>query len=300
MARYQGKRLDRTRSGSAARRKPQRLQGDAAVSERPAPHRLPVVRLLLLAVILTGVAMLSGTAARYWKEWSSSSLVTAKNFYFTSGELKGSVYRLTATAEGRVEFPFTLRNYIVAEYPTQSEISYTCQVINSAGTAVADARWFNSDSTVAGTGTLSDSLTGGPPGADRELTCSIPAEAFGADGRDVLTLSVAATKPYTATLTAKLALAAGDGGVKLIVTDLAGRNNAVSVSLYNTSGQPCKGTLSWPTEDLKLAPDLTWEIPVEPDNTLTIPASGAVSVVFLKKNTEDTFSESDFRFTISE
>ncbi len=297
MARYRGKRLDSTLSCSA-RRGPRRLQCDAA-AQRPASRRLPVVRLLLLAVILSGVAMLGGTAARYWREWSNGSLVTAQNFYFTSAELKGGVHRLAASAEGRAEFPFTLRNYIVAEYSTQSEISYTCQVLNSAGTAVTDVRWVNSDSTVAATGTLSDSLAGGSQ-TDRKLTCSIPISAFGADGKDVLTLSAAATKPYAAALTATLALAAGDGGVELVVTDPAGRSNAVSVSLYNTSGQACTGILSWPKEDLELAPDPTWEVPLADDGTLTIPAGKAVSVVFLEKNTTGTFSQSDFSFTLSQ
>lgn len=294
MARYQPKHLDRTLRPPVKRRTPKRLA--------PASRKVPVVRSFLLAAALTGAAVLGGTAARYWKEWSNGSLVTAGNFYFTSRELNGGVHRVAAAQRAR--FTFRLRNYVVAEHPTASTISYTCTVEDSEGNTVTDVGWYNGDneSNAAGTGTLEGSFTGGSRG-DRELTCAIPISAFGTDGKGTVTVTAAAGSPYAATLTAKVTLSAGRGGVELVVTDPGGNSGAVSVALLdtgNTGGEDRTGVLTWPGEDLELVPDPTWETAVGADGAVTVPAGGAISVVFLKKDASRVFSESDFDFTISQ
>lgn len=270
-------------------------------------RRFPAVRLLLLTAALTGMAVLGGTLARYWKEWSDNSLVTAGNFYFTGEEIDGSLRQLTADSDGFARFSFTLRNYMVAGYATQSEIQYTCAVTDEKGNVVTQVQWSNSDSTSitegVADGALSGAFAAGTEGTDnsqsRELICAIPTAAFGTDGKKELTVRAQATEPYSALLTAHVTLAAGNGGVVLVVTDPG--TGAVSVTLYNTSGQERRGTLAWPTTDLELVPDETWEIqPGKEDGTLTVPAEKAVSVVFLKKSTRNRFTESDFSFTVTE
>lgn len=271
------------------------------------PRRAPVVRMLLLLAALTGMAMLGGTAARYWKEWSAKgSLFTAGNFYFASDELDGSLHRLTEDAKGWAEFSFTLQNYIVENYPTESDISYTCTVKDGEET-VTGVRW--QDQGTAGdlfTGTLSK-------GADRreKLTCFIPAAAFRENGEEKeLTVIVEATQPYTATLRAKVTLAAGNSEVALVITDRGRESGAVSVALYNTSGKVKTGTLKWPSEGLELVPDPTWEtLPDAGEDPtlltgnsveLTIPADGVICVVFLKKDIAKTYNgDTRFQFVVS-
>lgn len=293
MGRYQPGHLDKTQ--------PPPTQGGRSRRQTPSPRRVPAVRLLLLAAVLTGMAALGGTAARYWKAWSNDSLVTAESFYFTSRELNGGVHRVAAAQRAR--FTFHLRNYVVAEYPTASTISYTCAVEDSEGNPVPDVGWYHggSEGDPAGTGILKGTFDGGSKG-DRELTCSIPLSAFGADGKGTVTVTAAAQSPYAAALTATVTLSAGRGGVELVVTDPGEGSGAVSVALFDTGdtgGGDREGVLTWPGEDLELVPDPTWETPVGEDGAVTVPAGGAVSVVFLKKDATRIFTESDFDFTIT-
>jgi len=288
MARYQGKRLDRERG--------------RAVS---ASRHVPVVRLLLLAAALTGAAMLGGTTARYLKEWSAGgSLVTAEGFYFASTELDGAQHRLTADDGGlAAEFSFTLRNYIVAGYATQSAITYTCAVTDEEGNAITDA------SGAPVTVTWSDGVGDGGSrtlegGGDRsvELTCSIPVAAFGEDGGRELTVSARSSKPYARTLTAGVTLAGKGGGVEWEVTDPGGKSGAVSVTLYNTSGRDLTVTLKFAPKEgedpLALVADPTWETVPDGNDRLTIPKDGVAAVIYLKKNTESHFTKDSFELTL--
>ncbi len=257
--------------------------------KRFAAHRPSPLGLLALAAALTLLAALGGTAARYWKDWSDNSLVIAEDFYFTSKELGGQRYALPTDGE-RVEFSFTLQNYLVQGYHTPSDISYTCSLTDSAGDGVA-GELRRKD------GAADDGILPGGGNGPRELTYTIPKAAFGPEGKGELTVTVRSTKPYAATLTAQVTLGAQD--VHLVVTDPGERYGAVAVTLYNTGTEACTGTLRWPTGDdpalAPLAPDPTWE--VDPHKPLTVPAGEAVSVVFLKRSTLDSFTEGDFSFT---
>lgn len=261
----------------------------------PAPRHMPVVRLLLLAALLVGTAALCGTAARYFKSWSDGSLVTAQNFCFTSDKLGGGApYPLEVDENGQAVFPFTLRNYLVKSHPTQGDITYTLSVTDAAGHPVS-AQWQNG--AAADNGTL-------PGGMDslKALRCLIPAAAFqDAEGNPrTLTVTAASTAPYAAALTAQVVLATGDGGVVWMVTDPGDGSGAVAVTLYNTGGLARAGTLSWPDADLELVPDPTGDVLPSAGGKLTVPAQSAVSVVFLKKNTERRFTEGDFGFQVSQ
>lgn len=300
------RRLDGELTGPAGRRKPRRVKSAeprrlVSVSRRP-----PLVRLLLMAAALTAAAMMGGTAARYLRQWSNDgSLVTAGSFYFTSDKLDGTTHRETASG-GKVTFAFDLENFVVSGYATEQEIKYTCAVTDSEGNQVTDTQWLKSDSTpiddgsVTG-GVLSGTLPGGRDGT-RDMTCSIPASAFGEKGDKELTVTAKATKPYAKELTARVALAAGNGGVRMVVTD---RGGAVSVGLFNTSGAARTVELGWPATNLELVPDPTWEtVPADlPEGAdsfkLVIPADRVTSVVFLKKSTERSYGESDFPYTVS-
>ncbi len=275
---------------------------EAAEKSISKPHRLPVVRLLAVTMILTMIAMFGGTAARYLKDWSDSSLATPKSFYFTSQELDGALYHRPVGGNNRVEFSFTLQNYLVTGYPTKSKLTYTCRVtyeLDGEVKEVTDVWWWRevgSDS-IKGTGTLTEAFDGGEE--KRTLNCSISADAFQAAKE--LTVTVEAGEPYTATLTARVALEEKNGGVKLMVTDPGGNSGAVTVTLYNTSSEDYTVTLKWPTNaNLALAPlvpDKTRGVAVGEDGTISVPKGRAVSVVFLKRNITDRFSESDFPFT---
>lgn len=258
--------------------------------KRSTAHRPSALRLLILAAALTLVAALGGTAARYWKDWSDNSLITAENFYFTSKELDGRLHTLSADGD-QVAFSFTLQNYLVLGYHTPSDISYTCSLTDGKGGAV-------SGELKRGDGAADDGVFPGGANGSRELVYTIPKSAFGPEGNRELTVAVRSTKPYAVQLTARLSLGARD--VHLVVTDPGGRYGAVAVTLYNTGTEPCTGRLSWPTGDdptlAPLAPDPTWA--VDPKNPLTIPAGETVTAVFLKRNTLDSFTEGDFSFTL--
>ncbi len=259
------------------------------------PRRVPVVRLLLLAVALTAAAMLGGTVARYWQEWSNGSLATAENFYFVSDKLDGALHRLERDGDALARFSFTLQNYAVATHHTPSDISYTCTVTDSADSVVTEVRWSLDGSAAGADGTLTGTLSGQ---SDREsaLVCAIPVSAFGTDGSETLTVTAQANTPYAATLRATVALGEGSAPVVLVVTDPGAKSGAVSVALYNVSGREQTGKLTCLTEALELAVDPTWETQPGADGTLTIPAGGAVSVVFLKRDTTRSFDESSFTF----
>lgn len=259
-------------------------------------HRVPVLRLLLLAVTLAAAAVLGSTAARYLQEWSNGFLATAGNFHFTSDQLDGAVYRLTEDASARASFSFTLRNYTVAGHPTESDISYTCTVTDGeGGEPLTGVRWLDGDGANLADGTLDGTLS---RGGDRTQTlrCSIPADDFGADRTKTLYVIAQASKPYAATLTARVTLVERRSDVTLVVTDPGPRSTAVSVALYNTGAQEVTGTLTCLTESLKPMPDPTWEKPLPDDGTLRIPAGGVVSVVFLKRDATVVYDESAFTF----
>ncbi len=273
-------------------------------------HRPPAVRLLLLAAVLAAAAMLGVTAARYLQDWSNNSLVTAGDFYFTSSELDGTLHRISPDESGKtVPFTFTLKNYAVADFPTQNDIMYTCAAVNQAGDTV-DVTWNDGGSTGSG-GTIAGKAVN-----DRTITCLIPVAAFGADGTDEVTVSVVSTAPYAKTLTAQVALAAADSAVVMKVTDRKGSYGAVAVTFYNTGQKDClvEGLKLKVSEfyllaedsrdkDMRLVPDPTWETQATDatgTGTLLIPAQGTVSLVLLKRNTEDVYSESDFTYTVAE
>lgn len=293
MARYRPKRLDTALPGAKPR--PEEKPGRLALSSR----HPPTVRLLLLTALLILAVTLGGTLARYVKDWSDSSLMTAGNFYFTSEELNDGLYHRKTDPEGRVNFSFTLKNYVVARYPTQSEIAYTCTVKDDEGSVPGGVQWRNdAGDLIDAQGTLP-----GDSKQDKTVTCSIPAAAFGPAGDRELTVTVRATKPYAVQLTARLTLSEADGGVTLVVTDPGAPNGAVSVTLYNTGGEPCTGILRVKNnEDQALAIDRTFtSLAVMDENgKVTLPAQGALSVVFLKKNMENRFSKTDFEFKLSQ
>jgi len=314
MAQYEPKRLNTLLPNPTARHRPRRLRrGDPAPKRLASPHRPPAVRLLLLTAALTAAAILGGTTARYWKAWSNDSLATAGSFYFTSDKLdgtdgaEGSLYRLLPDGEGKTaEFSFALKNYVVADYYTKNDISYTCTVTNSEGTPVA-AAW--SDGVAAG----GERTLKGDGNQNPTLTCTIPVSAFGTDGSKVLTVTARAAKPYSAALTARVALIVERGGITMVVTDSGGNSGAVAVTFYNTSqknyriegfklksGSELLLAQESENKDLILAADPTWEIKAAPDGTLKVPGGEAMTVVFLKKSTENRFSESSFEFTCSE
>lgn len=324
VARYQPERLGISLPRSSVyaqlkKGKPRRLRQGRFAPGRlaPATRRLPVLRVLMLTVALTAAAMFGGTAARYLKEWSNPSLVTAGSFYFASKELDGSRKYIPAE-NGRVEFAFTLQNYIVEQYPTQYAIPYTCKVTDSAdtaGTAIANVEWNKRHSgTEALSGTLGSLNTGDGKfhPATVAYICSIPVDAFGSDGSKTLVITAAATAPYTAELTVRVKLATENGGVELTVTDPRDKTSgAVAVTLYNTGGKDARGTLTWPAENLELAPDPTWETVTggpwnwavkgeQKSAELTVPAGQAVSVVFLVKDTESSYTEADFKFAVTQ
>ena len=327
MAKYRGKRLSTVSDPPQEGPAPSRLDPSMAVPEearkprrpkRLAPPRFPlVVRLLFLAALLTTAGSLGLTTARYLKDWSQDSLATAGSFYFASAELNGGTRKL-APAGDSVDFSFTLRNYLVAGYPTKSAISYTCQVADSQGAAVTAVTWLNSDSTAIGAGG-GESAAGGvfsgsfaandggeAVGQTRTLICRIPQNAFGAKGNQVLTLTARATEPYTAELSVRLALTTG--GVQMVVTDPGAKNGAVSVALYNTDEEDHKVELEWPAgSEITLVSDPTWDvIPTDSGDktagcgTVTVPGKGAVSMVFLKKDTTQNFTEENFPFTVTD
>ncbi len=286
-----------------ARYKPEHLNTDSSPGARlrkPSPKRLarshaPLVRLLIIAVALTAAAMLGGTAARYIRDWTGDSVVSAGSFYFFSSELNGSTHYLTPL-DGNAQFDFTLQNYLVDGYFTKKDISYTYKVTDSNGNAISGASWLdeNGQTLSTGRGTLAANAK-----SSETLTCVIPISAFGDVGNKKLTVTAETTEPYIEKLTAVLMLQ--NEAVVLEVTDPSGNNGSVTVTLYNTGDTDCTGKLTWqPSENQTLVPDPTWESMMGLDGTLTIPAKGAVSVVFLKKNTNDVFSESNFSFTISQ
>lgn len=295
MARYKPKRLS-TAPSTPHPRRPKHIGG--AQTRHRLLRRLPVVRLLLLVAALTAAAMLGGTAARYWKNWSDNTLVTAENFYFTSNKLgdRQTLYPLTPDEDGNATFAFTLQNYVVEDYPTKKAISYACAVTDASGSPV-ELQWKSG-------GADDDGVLPGGTATRKTLSCVIPASAFASAGGDgELTVTVTSTKPYAKTLAAKVALSAGSGGVVLEVTEPSGNSGAVAVTLYNPGSQPRTGTLRLADlkdrEELVLAPDPTGEAVPGKDGKLTVPAQSAVSVVFLKKNVENHFDETKFVFEIS-
>lgn len=331
MAKYRGKRLSAVPDPPPEGRAPSRLDPSLAVPEearkprrpkRLAPPRFPlVVRLLFLAALLTTAGSLGLTTARYLKDWSQDSLATAGSFYFASAELNGGTHRLTG--DKTMDFSFTLRNYLVAGYPTKSAISYTCQVTDSKGKLVSNVKWLNSDNAEIGTAAtgdgVSDSAAGGvftgsfaandggeAGGQTKTLICRIPKNAFGAKGDQVLTLTARATSPYSATLEVRLALTTG--GVQMVVTDPGAKNGAVSVALYNTDEEAHTVELKWPAgNEITLVSDPTWDVvptgsgdKTTGRGTVTVPGKGAVSMVFLKKDTTQNFTEEDFPFTVTD
>lgn len=288
MARYQPKRLDTTLSAPTGGHLPQRLRrGRVAPKRLAAPaHRPPTLGILILVAALTLTAALGGTAARYFKDWSDQSLVTAENFYFTSRELDGRLHSVTANAADEALFTFAVQNYLVEGYHTLQDIDYDSSVTDSEGNVVAGARLQMLSSRVNGrlSGERADAV---------EYVYTIPRSAFGQDGNQVVTIAVRSTTPYVTTLTARLALAAND--VHMVVTDPGGQNGAVTVTLYNTGKEDRSGTLKMLREDtLALVPDPTWE--VDPGGTLTVPAGQALSVVYVKRSALDRFTEADFSF----
>lgn len=296
MARYQPKRLDATLPNAAHGYEPRRLAGKAGAA-RAVLRRVPLVRILLVALALSLVAVMGGTAARYLKNWTDSSLATAENFYFTSDKLLGSdtPYHLTAEQDGNAHFAFTLQNYLVDAYPTPDRIAYTCEVTDEAGQKVSSTL---KDGEAGDDGTLGG---GSPQAVKKSLSCVIPASAFKkSDGTDqALTVTVRSSRPYVAQLTAKVSLAAGSDGIHWVVTDPGGDVRAVAVTLYNTNGQGRTGKLTWPSGGLELVPDATADTVPGADGSLTIPGGGAVSVVFLRKNMDSSFDEGDFNFQVT-
>ncbi len=286
MARYKPAHLNTDSSPGTGRRKPS--------PKRLARSHAPLVRLLIVAAALTAVAMLGGTAARYIRDWTGGSVVSAGSFYFHSGELNGSTYFLTPL-DGEAEFKFTLQNYLVDGYYTKKDISYTYKVTDSNGNAISGASWLDGSGQPlsTGKGTLAANAK-----SSETLTCVIPISAFGDVGNRKLTVTAETTKPYIEKLTAVLMLR--NEAVVLDVTDPGGNNGAVTVTLYNTGSAECIGTLTWPSENQTLVPDPTGESVMGSDGTLKIPSKGTVSVVFLKKSTNDYFDESNFSFTISQ
>lgn len=306
VARYQPGRLGVTLPRSSLyaqlkRGKPRRLRRGEAAPRRlaRASRRLPVLRVLLLTVALTAAAMFGGTAARYIKEWANPSLVAAGSFYFTSDELDGSLYHLSASGGTAVEFEFTLKNYLVDGYPTQHAIPYTCKVVDATGAAIAGVTWLkpNDRTQLDANGTLGswNASTEKYDAASTTYVCSIPVTAFGGDKE--LTVTAAAASPYAVTLTAKLRLSTGKVVLRVTDPDDGGASGAVAVTLFNTGDHDVTGTLTWPKTDLELVPDPTWSTAIADDGTLTVPKGEAVSVVFLVKNTMTGYTEDSFSFT---
>ncbi len=303
MAQYQPRRLDTTLSAPAQGHPPRRVRRGRVKPKRLAAtaRRPSALGMLLLAAALTLTAALGGTAARYIREWSNSSLVTAGDFYFTSKELDGGVHTVTANSSGKVNFSFTLQNYLIAGRGTPGDISYGCWVTNDDGPVEGvilqrtPAR-------------AEETLLGGQDDVVR-YDCAIPKAAFGTAGEREVTVTVRSAAPYAATLTARLVLGSEED-VRLVVTDPGEGSGAVTATFYNTGGKDYRVTLRWPTNaDLShapLEPDPTWEVGLTRDpaesgkGVFTIPAGQVTSVVFLKRSTQDAFTEADFPFTVTE
>lgn len=303
MASYQPRRLDTTLSVSVPGGPPRRLRRGRVKPKRLAAgtRRPSALGVLLLAAALTLTAALGGTAARYIRDWSNSALVTAGDFFFTSKELDGGIHTVTANSSGKVNFSFTLQNYLIAGRGTPGDIAYGCSVTNSGGPVEGvilqrtPAR-------------AEETLLGGRDDVTR-YDCAIPKAAFGAEGNGEVTVTVRSTAPYAATLTARLVLGSEED-VRLVVTDPGDPSGAVTATFYNTGARDYRVTLHWPTNaDLShapLAPDPTWEVGLTGDPTdsgkgvFTIPAGQVTSVVFLKRSTQDVFTEADFPFTAAE